>query len=116
MFGILAGFQDINKLNEFKKERLSTYLGKMNLFAEKQIKRLDHWYKWNGRAKASAIKSALNKLNQDIQVTNTNISENVATLFSEMSRHRYGFDCINKSPAFSAEKFSDKFSKQIYKY
>lgn len=68
----------------------------LKAFAEREIKRLDHWYVWNGQAKAEAIRSALNFLEsfkdneKEMEFSPVAIARE-SGLLRALSIHRHGF-------------------------
>lgn len=69
----------------------------LTAFAEGEIKRLDHWYVWNGRAKANAIRNALSFLKESFKENEKEIEFSPVAiaresgLLSALSIHRHGF-------------------------
>jgi hypothetical protein len=69
-------------------------LKKLSQFAEEESTRLNHWYVWNGRKKASAIKTALSKLEcSENKLDKAQLIEQAqkSGLINALSMHRHSF-------------------------
>lgn len=85
----------------------------LKTFAENEIKRLNHWYVWNGRAKAEAIQNALNTMGevfkdneQEVQHSPVAIARE-SGLLQALSTHRHGF-FSHAGKARSHQSLSDR--------
>lgn len=90
----------------------------LKAFATKEIKRLDHWYRWNGRAKAAGIREALDSL-ESLQASNAGnktigfaqplvAAAQESGLLKALSLHRHGF--FNSGQAQSLQSLSEQCS------
>ncbi|QRN04013.1 hypothetical protein GH742_09100 [Legionella sp. MW5194] len=72
-------------------------VSQLKAFAEGEIKRLNHWYVWNGRAKAEAIRNALGSLDETVKDNEKEMAFSPVVLaresglLSALSIHRHGF-------------------------
>ena len=94
------------------KKKIST-VEELKLFARDEIERLDHWYVWNGRAKAQAIKDAVQRLDpqwkddEDMQHSPV-IAARESGLIDALAIHRHTFFYHGDSKAASHDSILEK--------
>jgi len=119
-FGIIPGLLNSEKLNAFKKDRnpyALTDLKNLQDYAQQQVKRLNHWYIWNGRAKAASITKELKAIDEYVKVNEGNaaiidgseVSTKLFGLFSALATHRYQFKC-SKYKIAKARQDANRFA------